>query len=208
MGLRAKRDAQYALMRHMNLSILTPGIGDTPRFNDTLLGKFLFTFQRYGFAALNKHIYPMAQRIGVLHEKQAAMSLGILLMAAFTVMIGKDILNGRDPNERLKPENFANTLYDVIDRSGFFGYMSPYIDSAVKVGSMVIPGVRANSRYAANGPIESLLGVNMALGRDVVTMLGSILQDDPNKGEKIARIMPLSAQVRAAMRLGGALTNN
>lgn len=208
MGEKAKRDAQFAFMRHMNLSILTPGIGDTPRITDTLLGRFLFTFQRYAFAALNKHIYPMAQRIGVLKEKQAAMSLGILLMSAMTVLIGKDILNGRDPMDRLEPENLSTTLYDVIDRSGFLGYLSPYADAAIKTVGMVVPNVHGNTRYAANGPLESLLGVNMALGRDVLTALGSAFQDDPNKGAKIARILPLSAQVRVLMRLEGALTNN
>lgn len=200
-GREAARDAELAIMRDMNRSINTPDIGDTPRLMTTLHGQMLLTFQTFTFTFLNQYVYPLVQRMSLFREKQAYMSLGILLGGAMMVMIGKDIIGGRDPMERLSREKLGQTMYELVDRSGLLGWTSPYIDSGLKLTSG-FTGFGGGARYVRNGWLESLLGINMALVSDV-ERAGSALMDpdDPDKIRKLMTIAPFASQARLLGRL-------
>jgi len=190
-GREAARVVEMAVMRDMNRSVNTPDVGDTPRLMNTLHGSILLTFQTFAFTFMNQYAYPLVQRLALFKDRQAMMSLGVLLGAATTVLVGKDILNGRDPSERFKQENMTKTLYEIVDRSGMMGWMSPYADSALK-----LTGIGGGERYARNGWAESMLGVTFALFQDVQKTGAAMFSDDPDKLRKLFNVVPYATQAR------------
>ncbi|MFG1227141.1 hypothetical protein [Xanthobacter wiegelii] len=195
-GANAARDFRIAIMRDMDRAVATPGIGDTPRLMSTWWGKLWLQFQTFAFASLNRTIYPMTQRMVSFQEKQAFMSLGILMAASTFVMIGADLRNGRDPTEKFTPEQATKTLHEIIDRSGLLGWTSPYADSFLKLTSG-ITGYGGTSKFARNNALSSVLGINAALVSDIQSAAGSIANGgDPNVINKLLVLAPFSAQTR------------
>lgn len=195
-GLSAKRDAELAIMRDMNRSINTPDVADTPRLMSTLHGSMLLSFQTFAFTFMNQYAYPLVQRLGLFHEKQAAMSLGILMGSAAMVLIGKDIINGRDPSQRFTAENWPKTTYDIVDRSGLLGWTSPYDDFVLKS-----TGIGGGSRYARNDAWQSLLGINAGLAGDLTHAVVAVTNGDPNAARKVLAVAPFNTQLRLFNRI-------
>lgn len=194
-GAAAARDFRIAIMRDMDRAIATPGIGDTPRLMSTWWGKLWLQFQTFAFASLNRTIYPLTQRMVSFQEKQAFMSLGILMAASTFVMIGSDLRNGRDPTERFTQQQYGKTLHEIIDRSGFLGWTSPYADSLLKLSSG-ITGYGGTSRFARNNALSGILGINAALVSDIQSAAGAAASGDPNVINKLLVLAPFSAQTR------------
>jgi hypothetical protein len=132
-GRTAARDFRIAVERDMDRAVFTPGIGDTPGIMSHAAGKLWLQFQSYAFTFLNRFLVPASQRIATWQDAQAIASFGHLLWSGLVVVMGKDVLNGRDPMERFQEDKWANTVKDVIDRSGLLTYLSPYVDSMLKV---------------------------------------------------------------------------
>lgn len=190
-GLEAARNVEIAIMRDMNRAVNTPDVGDTPRLMSTLHGSMLLTFQTFAFTFMNQYAYPLVQRLALFQDRQAMMSLGVLLGSATMVLVGKDILNGRDPAERFRQENMTKTLYEIVDRSGLMGFLSPYADSALK-----LTGIGGGERYARNGWAESMLGINYALFQDLQQTGATLFSDDPDKFRKLFNVVPYATQAR------------
>jgi hypothetical protein len=206
-GADAARDVELALLRDMNRAITTPDVGDTPRLMSKPLARFLLAFQTFTFAFANQVGYPLAQRLTHFQDKKAIMALGMLLGSGLAVMASKDIINGRDPSERFTSEKMGSTVYELIDRTGLLGYLSPYIDSTLKLTSG-ITGFGGGSRYARNGWAESLLGINFALGSDVQKAGSAVAgmfsaQPDPDVMRKVMALSPFKMQANLLGRLTG-----
>ncbi|MDR3474488.1 MAG: hypothetical protein P4M09_22795 [Devosia sp.] len=195
-GQSAKRDAEMAIMRDMNRAVNTPDVGDTPRLMSTLHGSMLLSFQTFAFTFMNQYAYPLAQRMALFKEKQAFMSLGILLGSAAMVLIGKDIINGRDPSQRFTSANWARTSYDIVDRSGLLGWSSPYADAALKMTPL-----GGGSRYSRNNALQSILGINAGLVGDVGNAVAAVSSGDPNAARKVLTLAPFSTQARLFQRI-------
>lgn len=194
-AMQASRDFRIAIMRDMDRAVNTPGIGDTPRLMSKWFAKALLQFQTFAFTFLNRYAYPVAQRTSLFKERQAIMSMGILFASSTFVMIGHDIIAGRDPADRLKPEKLTQTLHEIIDRSGFLGWTSPYADSALKLTSP-ITGYGGTNRYARNSWVDSMLGVNWALLHDIDRAAGAAVSRDPKLVQKLLALAPFSTQAR------------
>lgn len=204
----AHRDFELALLRDMNRAVNTPDVGDTPRLMSTPIGSMLLSFQTFAFTFLNQAAYPMFQRMGLFREKQAMMSLGILLGSALMVLVGKDIINGRDPSKRFEQSEWLKTSYELVDRSGLIGYLSPYVDSALKLSSGVT-GFAGGDRYVRNGWLESMLGINFALMSDIQKAGAGLYDKDPqSRLNKVLAIMPYAFQQKLLARPLGALIDN
>lgn len=206
-GAEATRDVELALHRDMSRSITTPDVGDTPRLMSQPIVKFLLAFQTFSFTFANQVGYPLAQRLTHFQDKKAIMALGMLFGSGMAVIVAKDLINGRDPSERFKPENMSSTIYELIDRTGLMGYMSPYADSLLKLTSG-ITGFGGGSRYARNGWAESLLGINFALGSDVQKAGSAVAgmfsaEPDPDVARKVMALMPFKMQANLLGRLTG-----
>ncbi|SFZ81654.1 hypothetical protein SAMN02983003_0617 [Devosia enhydra] len=206
-GAEAARDVELALLRDMNRAITTPDVGDTPRLMSKPLARFLLAFQTFTFTFANQVGYPLAQRLTHFQDKRAITALGMLLGSGMAVMVAKDLINGRDPSERFTSEKIGNTVYELVDRTGMLGYMSPYIDSTLKLTSG-ITGFGGGSRYARNGWAESLLGINFALGSDVQKAGSAVAgmfsdEPDPDVMRKVMALMPYKMQANLLGRLTG-----
>ena len=192
-GERAARDFRIAVQREMTRAINTPGIGDTPAIMDTWFGKLALQFQTFAFTFMNRYVTPTAQRIVDYRDMRALASLGVLGFSSFLVILGKDIINGRDPEERFKEENAFKTAHELVDRSGLLGWMSPYVDGAFKG-----MGITASQRFARNSWLESIGGISLALLGDVQRLGSSILKGED--GEKMLKkalvLAPFSTHIR------------
>lgn len=179
-----------AIQRDMNRAINTPGVGDTPRLMDTWWGKLWLQFQTFSFTFINRYAYPTAQRIALGDRK--AMASAIWLMGAASMVVAfKDILRGNDPTERYREGRWGDTAYEILDRSGLMAWTSPYVDSALKLG-----GFGGLERYARQGALTGLAGVNAGFLSDVNQAAIAAIDADPNVLEKILVLLPMSTQTR------------
>lgn len=192
---KASRDFRIAIMRDMDRAINTPGIGDTPRLMSKWFGRLFFQFQTFAFTFLNRYAYPVAQRTSLFKERQAMMSMAILFASSALVVVGHDVINGRNPADRFQQKNLTKTIHEIIDRSGFLGWTSPYADSLLKL-SAPITGYGGTNRYSRNSAVDSVLGVNFALLQDVDKALGAAVSRDPKLVQKLLVLAPFSTQAR------------
>ena len=193
--LEDRRTFLLAIQRDMNRSINTPGVGDTPRLMSHWAGKLWLQFQTFAFTFINRYTYPTSQRVAQ-GDRQSIASLVWLMGSATSVMVFKDVLNGRDPTERFKSENTINTLHEVIDRSGLLGWTSPYLDASMKVS-----GVSGAGRYARTNALGSVIGVNYSLPADASQALTAAFDQDPKAVDKLLALAPFSTQARLLQRL-------
>jgi hypothetical protein len=152
-------------------------------------------FQTFAFTFMNRYAYPVAQRTSLFKERQAFMSMGILFASATMVVMGHDLINGRDPAERFQPKNLTKTIHEIIDRSGFLGWTSPYADSLLKLSSP-ITGYGGTNRYARNSAVDSMLGVNWAAAPRHRRAAGAAVSRDPKLVQKLLALAPFSTQAR------------
>jgi len=188
-----REDARTFLMaieRDMSRAINTPGVGDTPRLMSSPWGKLWLQFQTFAFTFINRYAYPIAQRLA-MGDRQAAGSIVMLLGTATNVVIMKDILHGKDPSERFEEDKIAQTMYEVVDRSGILGWMSPYIDSTLKFS-----GFQGSDRYIRQNAFGSIFGVNAGVINDVGRAGVAISDGEEDAVEKLLLLAPLSTQTR------------
>jgi hypothetical protein len=207
-GREAARDFRIAIERDMTRSVFTPGIGDTPALMSHSLGKLWLQFQTFAFAFTNRFIIPASQRLGTYRDAQALASYGHLAWSGMMVVLAKDIINGRDPKERFEDGQWGQTAMEVVDRSGMLAYMSPYVDSLLKVpfgdgnvGSAI--GVGPSSRYQRNNWWQSMLGSSFGLARDTGDFISAAGSGDREQLiKKGLNIAPFGAHLRMIHRLG------
>jgi len=190
---------KMAMTRAMNRAIITPGIGDTPVMMDHWFAKFVFQFQSYAFSFINRFMSPMSQKLRTGAGVKEMTTIGILLMTANMTMIAKQHTNGRSPFD-MDTENY---LYDMIDRSGFFTYMTPWFDSALKFGSPELAAIGLNftgtrSRFSSKDWYSSLLGVNFrVLTSEIPNMFHAATDADAQKlGKQLLRWVPMNQWMR------------
>lgn len=186
-------DARTFLMavhRDMNRAINTPGVGDTPRLMDTWWGKLWLQFQTFSFTFINRYAYPTTQRIA-LGDRKAIASTIYLLGASAMVVAFKDLLRGNDPTERYREGEYADTLYEILDRSGIMGWTSPYVDSALKLG-----GFGGLERYARQNALVTPFGVNAGFVSDINRAAVAAMDADPDVVDKMLVLAPMSTQLR------------
>jgi hypothetical protein len=207
-GREAARDFRIAIERDMTRSVFTPGIGDTPALMSHSLGKLWLQFQTFAFAFTNRFMIPASQRLATYRDAQALASYGHLVWAGLAVVLMKDVINGRDPMERFQEDKWGETAAEIVDRSGMLAYMSPYVDSLLKVpfgdgnvGSAL--GVGPTSRYQRNNWWQSMLGANFGLARDTADFIGAASTADREQMiKKGLNIAPFGAHLRMIHRLG------
>lgn len=161
-GAEAARIYRIAIQRDMSRSIPTLGIGDTPRIMGKWYGKLGLQFQAFAFKFMNGYMRPLVQRGVHFKDKQAATSFAMLMAATGLTIAVKDALRGDDPSARYSPENWDKTATEYIDRAGLLGWMSPYVQSGLKLS-----GFNATTRYQRQNWAEPMLGVSAGLFGDI-----------------------------------------
>ncbi len=198
---------QSAVLKDVNNTVITPGIGDTPLWASTPLGKTVFQFKSFATASYNR------ATLGGLQEGTAQFYYG----TAFQIGLGaltyalKQAANGKDIDT--SPQKL---LLEGLDRSGILGPLMEYNNMAEKasggmVGLGAIFGTGTQSRYASRGFIGSALGPTFGLLDTLTDVTSGVLNGDAGDrvihnartllpGNNLFWIAPLINQVDPGMR--------
>lgn len=198
---------QSAVLKDSNNIIITPGIGDTPLWASSPVGRTVFQFRSFTTASYNR------ATLGGLQEGSAQFYYG----AAFQIGLGaltyalKMAANGRDVN--WAPEKLA---LEGIDRSGILGPLMEYNNMAEKatggmIGLGALLGTGTQSRYASRGFIGSALGPTFGLLDTITDVTAGVLNGDAGyrvmhnvrtllPGNNLFWIAPLINQVDPGLR--------
>ncbi|WP_407220895.1 hypothetical protein [Enterobacter sp. CPE_E1214] len=198
---------QSAVLKDTNNIIITPGVGDTPLWASTPIGRSIFQFRSFTTASYNR------ATIGGLSEGTAQFYYG----AAFQIGLGaltyalKQSANGKEVD--WSPQKLA---IEGIDRSGILGPLMEYNNMAEKatggmVGLGALLGTGTQSRYASRGFIGSALGPTFGLLDTITDVTAGVLNGDAGDrvlhnvrtllpGNNLFWIAPLINQVDPGMR--------
>ncbi|KMK19840.1 hypothetical protein [Pluralibacter gergoviae] len=198
---------QAAVLKDVNNTVITPGIGDTPLWASTPLGKTVFQFKSFTTASYNR------ATLGGLQEGTSQFYYG----TAFQIGLGaltyalKQAAAGRDVD--WSPQKL---VLEGVDRSGILGPLMEYNNMAEKatggmVGLGAVLGTGTQSRYASRGFIGSALGPTFGLLDTVTDVTAGVLNGDAGDrvlhnvrtllpGNNLFWIAPLINQVDPGMR--------
>ncbi|HGM6760920.1 TPA: hypothetical protein ACKQER_000665 [Serratia marcescens] len=198
---------QSAVLKDVNNTVITPGIGDTPLWASTPLGKTVFQFKSFATASYNR------ATLGGLQEGTAQFYYG----TAFQIGLGaltyalKQAANGKEVE--MTPQKL---VLEGLDRSGILGPLMEYNNMAEKasggmVGLGAIFGTGTQSRYASRGFIGSALGPTFGLLDTLTDVTSGVLNGDAGDrvihnartllpGNNLFWIAPLINQVDPGMK--------
>lgn len=198
---------QSAVLKDVNNTVITPGIGDTPLWASTPLGKTVFQFKSFATASYNR------ATLGGLQEGTAQFYYG----TAFQIGLGaltyalKQAANGKEVE--MTPQKL---VLEGLDRSGILGPLMEYNNMAEKasggmVGLGAILGAGTQSRYASRGFIGSALGPTFGLLDTLTDVTSGVLNGDAGDrvihnartllpGNNLFWIAPLINQIDPGMR--------
>ena len=198
---------QSAVLKDTNNIIITPGVGDTPLWASSPIGRTVFQFRSFTTASYNR------ATIGGLSEGTAQFYYG----TAFQIALGaltyslKQAANGKEVD--WSPQKLT---LEGIDRSGILGPLMEYNNMAEKAtGGMFglgpLLGTCTQSRYASRGFIGSALGPTFGLLDTVTDVTAGVLNGDAGDrvlhsvrtllpGNNLFWIAPLINQVDPGMR--------
>ncbi len=198
---------QSAVLKDVNNTVITPGIGDTPLWASTPLGKTIFQFKSFATASYNR------ATLGGLQEGTGQFYYG----TAFQIALGaltyalKQSANGKDVD--WTPQKL---VIEGIDRSGILGPLMEYNNMAEKatggmIGLGALLGTGTQSRYASRGFIGSALGPTFGLLDTITDVTAGVLNGDAGDrvlhnvrtllpGNNLFWIAPLINQVDPGMK--------
>ncbi|MBJ9215054.1 hypothetical protein [Citrobacter freundii] len=198
---------QSAVLKDVNNTVITPGIGDTPLWSSTPLGKTIFQFKSFATASYNR------ATLGGLQEGTGQFYYG----TAFQIALGaltyalKQAANGKEVD--WTPQKL---VIEGIDRSGILGPLMEYNNMAEKatggmIGLGALLGTGTQSRYASRGFIGSALGPTFGLLDTITDVTAGVLNGDAGDrvlhnvrtllpGNNLFWIAPLINQVDPGMR--------
>lgn len=198
---------QSAVLKDVNNTVITPGIGDTPLWASTPLGKTIFQFKSFATASYNR------ATLGGLQEGTGQFYYG----TAFQIALGaltyalKQSANGKEVD--WSPQKL---VIEGIDRSGILGPLMEYNNMAEKatggmIGLGALLGTGTQSRYASRGFIGSALGPTFGLLDTITDVTAGVLNGDAGDrvlhnvrtllpGNNLLWIAPLINQVDPGMK--------
>ncbi|WP_094168760.1 hypothetical protein [Citrobacter braakii] len=198
---------QSAVLKDVNNTVITPGIGDTPLWASTPLGKTIFQFKSFATASYNR------ATLGGLQEGTGQFYYG----TAFQIALGaltyalKQAANGKEVD--WTPQKL---VIEGIDRSGILGPLMEYNNMAEKatggiIGLGSLLGTGTQSRYASRGFIGSALGPTFGLLDTITDVTAGVLNGDAGDrvlhnvrtllpGNNLFWIAPLINQVDPGLR--------
>ncbi|MDN0108923.1 hypothetical protein QVN76_18825 [Yersinia rochesterensis] len=198
---------QSAVLKDVNNTVITPGIGDTPLWASSPLGKTVFQFKSFATASYNRATLGGLQEGGAQFYYGTAFQLGL---GALTYAL-KESAAGREVD--WAPEKL---VLEGIDRSGILGPLMEYNNMAEKasggmVGLGALFGTGTQSRYASRGFVGSALGPTFGLLDSLTDVTAGVLNGDMGDrvlhnvrtllpGNNLFWIAPLINQVDPGMR--------
>ena len=185
------RKYRAAVNKEVDTTIVTKGIGDTPLFADSNLGRIVLQFKSFMLAS-NQRIMMRAtsdEMAGVISGLATSVAIGMMVYAFKQWEKGEELT-----------DNPGKWLAEGIDLSGITGPLMGANNMAEKLG---IPGIYAGaqslfptkdqsapaSRYAQRSIVGSSLGPSFGLAKDITTSFGAVMRnirhgEEITEGEK------------------------
>jgi hypothetical protein len=159
-----------AILKDVDLTIVTPGIGDRPLWMSSEMGKIAGQFKSFQFASTNRVMIPGLQirDAAALNGALLSIALGSLVYGAKQKLAGRDV--DTDP---------AVVLREAIDRSGMTGIVFDVNNIVEKftrgrVGVSAVTGGETMSRYQSRNIYGALLGPTPDAIADLVQVTGAM----------------------------------
>lgn len=159
-----------AILKDVDLSIVTPGVGDRPLWMSSEMGKVAGQFKSFQFASTNRVM------IAGLQARDAAAMSGALLTLGLGAMVygAKQKLAGREVSR--DPQVI---ITEAIDRSGMTGILFDVNNITEKftrgtVGVSALTGGPTMSRYQSRNVMGALFGPTADLIPDVTQVSGAV----------------------------------
>ena len=153
-----------AVVKDVDRSIITPGIGERPLWMSNPTGQVIGQFRSFAFASTNKIL------VSGLQQRDLAALNGLWLMLALASVsyASKQITSGRPISD--DPRVW---IMEAVDRSGMLGYLFDINNIVEKVtrgtiGASALTGGPQMSRYASRNVIGSILGPSLGAFEDVL----------------------------------------
>lgn len=202
---RARSVFESAVIKDVDGTIVTKGIGDTPLALDGPVARSIFQFKSFMLAS---HQRMLMRAVGGTEEAQAVAS-GMMVaigMGMFTYWL-KSIESGRDVSD-----NPGKWIAEGIDRSGLFAVLMEMNNVSEKVGlpgfyqamSAAFPDHDQSppaSRYAIRSTPGALLGPTFGLATDAAQLAGVAAKAANPFGDDFGELDYTKGDVAAARRL-------
>ncbi|WP_225182169.1 hypothetical protein [Pectobacterium aroidearum] len=186
---RAVREAfQSAILKDVDSTIITPGVGDTPLMMSSEAGKNILQFKTFIFSSHNRML------VSGIQQGDASFYLGALGTIALGAMVYamKQKLSGRDID--YSPNNLVK---EGIDRSGMLGWISEPLNtmeniSGGRFGLGAMFGAPPVSRFQSRNAIGALMGPTFDLGGDAATVANGVLNGelDDKQVHAVRKMLP------------------
>jgi hypothetical protein len=121
-GHAAHQAFESAVLREAHSVTMRPGVGDTPNFMATEIGKTLFQFKSFAFSAQNAVVMPMVQGVSrgdprAIQALFGAAAMGYLSYVAHRKAAGKEI----------ETDHPGHLIGEVVDKGNLAGWMGQVI---------------------------------------------------------------------------------
>jgi len=186
---RVVREAfQSAVLKDVDSTVVTPGVGDTPLMMSNEVGKTLLQFKTFIFAQHNRVI------VSGIQQGDASFYLGALGTIALGAMVYvmKQKLSGRDVD--YSPNNLVK---EGIDRAGMIGWLSEPLNTVENVsggrfGLGAMFGAPPVSRFQSRNAIGALMGPTFDMAGDGATIANGVLNGefDDKQTHAVRKLLP------------------
>lgn len=186
---RAVREAfQSAVLKDVDSTVVTPGVGDTPLVMSNEVGKMILQFKTFIFAQHNRVIASGIQ------QGDASFYLGAMGTIALGAMVYvmKQKLSGRDID--YSPNNLVK---EGIDRAGMIGWLSEPLNAVENIsggrfGLGAMFGAPPVSRFQSRNAIGALLGPTFDMAGDGAVIANGVLNGefDDKQTHAVRKLLP------------------
>lgn len=186
---RVVREAfQSAILKDVRTTVITPGIGDTPLFMSTEVGKIVMQFKTFFFATHNRAL------VSGIQSGDASFYYGALLQVGLgsLVYVLKSMMAGREINT--DPSNLVKEGLDWSGMMGWLGEPNNMIEnlSGGTYGMSALFGGPPASRYQSRNSIWSLAGPTFDMGGDVKNIISGVFNGefDDREVRSVRKLLP------------------
>lgn len=186
---RAVREAfQSAVLKDVDSTVVTPGVGDTPLIMSKEVGKMILQFKTFIFAQHNRVIASGIQ------QGDASFYLGAMGTIALGAMVYvmKQKLSGRDID--YSPNNLVK---EGIDRAGMIGWLSEPLNAVENIsggrfGLGAMFGAPPVSRFQSRNAIGALMGPTFDMAGDGAVIANGVLNGefDDKQTHAVRKLLP------------------
>jgi len=186
---RAVREVfQSAVLKDVDSTVVTPGVGDTPLMMSNEVGKMILQFKTFIFAQHNRVIASGIQ------QGDASFYLGAMGTIALGAMVYvmKQKLSGRDID--YSPNNLVK---EGIDRAGMIGWLSEPLNAVENIsggrfGLGAMFGAPPVSRFQSRNAIGALMGPTFDMAGDGAVIANGVLNGefDDKQTHAVRKLLP------------------